>query len=62
VRKHSHFQTSLENPSIQTHLVLLCCIKRLWPMMTCVLGRNFRPESEGTELIIITVNGNCWVF
>jgi len=29
VRKHSHFQTSLENPSIQTHLVLLCCIKRL---------------------------------
>ena len=29
MRKHSHFQTSLENPSIQTHLVLLCCIKRL---------------------------------
>ena len=25
VRKHSHFQTSLENQSIQTHLVLLCC-------------------------------------
>jgi len=24
VRKHSHFQTPLENPSIQTHLVLLC--------------------------------------
>ena len=33
VRKHSHFQTSLENPFIQTHLVLLCCIKRL-----CIFG------------------------
>ena len=35
VRKHSHFQTPLEveNPSVQTHLVLLCCIKRL-----CILG------------------------
>ena len=33
VRKHSNFQTSLENPSIQTHLVLLCCIKRL-----CIFG------------------------
>jgi len=33
VRKHSHFQTSLENSSIQTHLVLLCCIKRL-----CIFG------------------------
>jgi len=35
VRKHSHFQTPLENPSIQiqTHLVLLCCIKRL-----CIFG------------------------
>ena len=33
VRKHSHFQTPLENPSIQTHLVLLCCIKRI-----CILG------------------------
>ena len=32
VRKHSHFQTPLENPSIQTHLVL-CCIKRL-----CIFG------------------------
>ena len=30
-----HFQTPLENPSIQTHLVLLCCIKRL-----CVFGPN----------------------
>jgi len=29
----SSFQTSLENPSIQTHLVLLCCIKRL-----CIFG------------------------
>ena len=29
VRKHSHFQTPLENPSIQTHWVQLCCIKRL---------------------------------
>jgi len=28
VRKHSHFQTPFVNPSIQTHLVLLCCIKR----------------------------------
>ena len=33
VRKHYHFQTPLENPSIQTHLVLLCCIKRL-----CIFG------------------------
>jgi len=33
VWKHSHFQTPLENPSIQTHLVLLCCIKRL-----CIFG------------------------
>ena len=33
VRKHSHFQTPLENPSIQTHLELLCCIKRL-----CIFG------------------------
>jgi len=33
VRKHSHFQTPFENPSIQTHLVLLCCIKRL-----CIFG------------------------
>jgi len=33
VRKHSHFETPLENPSIQTHLVLLCCIKRL-----CIFG------------------------
>ena len=33
VRKHSHFQTPLENPSIQTHLVLLCCIKRF-----CIFG------------------------
>ena len=35
VRKHSHFQTPLENPSVQTHLVLLCCINRL-----CI----FRPK------------------
>jgi len=34
VRKHSHFQTPLENPSIQTHLVLLCCIKRVWHSFT----------------------------
>jgi len=33
VWKHSHFQIPLENPSIQTHLVLLCCIKRL-----CIFG------------------------
>ena len=33
VRKHSHFQTPLEDPSIRTHLVLLCCIKRL-----CIFG------------------------
>ena len=33
MQKHSHFQTPLENPSIQTHLVLLCCIKRL-----CIFG------------------------
>jgi len=33
VRKHSHFQTSLENPSIQTYLVILCCIKHL-----CIFG------------------------
>jgi len=29
VWKHSHFQTPLKIPSIQTHLVLLCCIKHL---------------------------------
>ena len=28
-KKHSHFQTPTENPSVQTHLVLLCCIKHL---------------------------------
>jgi len=33
VRKHYHFQTPLENPSNQTHLVLLYCIKRL-----CIFG------------------------
>jgi len=33
LRKHSHFQTPLENSSIQTHLVLMCCIKRL-----CIFG------------------------
>ena len=33
VGKHSHFQTPLENPSIQTHLVFLCCFKRL-----CIFG------------------------
>ena len=33
VRKHSHFQTPLENPYVQTHLVILCCIKRL-----CIFG------------------------
>jgi len=31
--RHSHCQMPLENPSIQTHLVLLCCIKRL-----CIFG------------------------
>jgi len=35
VRKYSHYQTPLENPSIQTHLVLLCCNKRL-----CIFGPN----------------------
>jgi len=29
VRKRSQFQMPLENPSVQTHLVLLCCIKCL---------------------------------
>jgi len=33
--KHSHFETPPENPSVQTHLVVLCCIKRL-----CI----FRPK------------------
>jgi len=33
VRKHSHFQMPHENPSVQTHLVLLCCLKRL-----CIFG------------------------
>ena len=33
VRKHSHIQMPLENPSVQTHLVLLCCHKR-----PCILG------------------------
>ena len=31
--ENTHFQTPLENPSIQTHLVLLCCIKHL-----CIFG------------------------
>jgi len=35
VRKYSHFQTPLENPSVQSHLVLMCCLKRL-----CI----FRPK------------------
>jgi len=34
VRKHSHFQTPLENPSVQTHFVFVCCHhKRL-----CIFG------------------------
>ena len=33
VQEHSYFQMSLDNPSVQTHLVLLCCIKRL-----CIFG------------------------
>jgi len=33
VQKHSHFQTSLENPSVQTHIVLPCCHKCL-----CISG------------------------
>jgi len=33
VQKQSHFQTPLENPSVQTHLVLLCFIERL-----CIFG------------------------
>jgi len=33
LRKHSHFQTPLENLSVQTHLVLLCCVKHL-----CICG------------------------
>jgi len=33
VRKPSHFQMPLENPSIQTYLVLLCGVKRL-----CIFG------------------------
>ena len=33
IRHCCYGDTSLENPSIQTHLVLLCCIKRL-----CIFG------------------------
>jgi len=33
VRKHSHFQAPFKSPSILTHFVLLCCIKRL-----CIFG------------------------
>jgi len=33
LRKHSHFQTPLENPSVQSHLVLLCFHERL-----CIFG------------------------
>ena len=36
VRKHAHYQTPPENPSVQTHLVLLCCIKRL-----CIFKPNY---------------------
>ena len=33
LQKHSHFQTPLENPSVQSHLVLLCFHERL-----CIFG------------------------
>jgi len=54
VRKHSHFQTPLENPSVQTHfLVLLCCLKRL-----CIFGpkgaiqiRTINDHSRHTKLL-----------
>ena len=45
MRKHSHFKTPLENPSIQTHLVLPCCIKRL-----CIFGPIYK------SVIIIIIN------
>ena len=38
--KHSDFQMLLENPSIQTHLVLLCRIKRLFFQVTTQLQYN----------------------
>ena len=47
VRKHSHFQTPLENPSIQTHLVLLCCIKRL-----CILSSDLKALYKSVIIII----------
>ena len=33
VRKHFHFQIPVENSSVQTHLILLCCLKCL-----CIFG------------------------
>jgi len=33
VWKHSHFQMPLKNPSVQTYLVLLCCLNCL-----CIFG------------------------
>jgi len=41
VQNHSHFQMPPENPSIQTHLVLLYCIKRL-----CIFGPKGAIESR----------------
>ena len=51
VRKHSHFQTSLEDPSIQTHLVLLCCIKRL-----CIFGPKGDIQIRYYFIIIISAD------
>jgi len=48
VRKHSHFQTPPENPSVQTNLVLLYCIKRLFIFgpKGCSLSLSSRPSSS----------------
>ena len=50
VRKPSHFQTPLENPSVQTHLVLLGCITRL-----CIFG------PKGKSIIIVIIMNALWL-
>ena len=46
----SHFQTPLENPSVQTHLVLLGCIMRL-----CIFG------PKGKSIIIVIIMNALWL-
>ena len=49
MRKHSHFQMPPKNQSLQTHLVLLCCIKRL-----CISGPKALYKSVIIKLLLQT--------